>query len=381
MTARPRVYLDHHATTPVDPRVASVVLGAMTENFGNANSIDHAYGVAANALIQSAALSVAELVDAEAANVRFTSGSTEAIRFVVAHWIQRAHRRRIRIALTRVEHRAVLDAVIAATETAGAEIAWIDVDHRARIDLDCLDAVISKGIDALCVMAANNEVGTVYPVGECTARAHAAGATVLVDATQAAGRVPLSMRQQDIDYLVLSAHKMYGPKGVGALVTADPIVDEPWQQGTPNVPGIAGFGEACRLRRLEMADDERDICRRRDALESALVAQIPGLVINGDRVQRLSNNLHISIPDAPNDAIVARLRETVAISTGAACVSGTHAPSHVLRAMGLAEHIQEGALRIGLGKFNTDDEIEWAAARIALAAEEVRLTLSRNTQR
>ena len=217
-------------------------------------------------------------------------------------------------------------------------------------------------------MAANNEVGTIYPIGSVAARARDHGAATLVDATQAAGRLDIRAREWGIEYLAISAHKLYGPKGVGALV-APGINDDGvdlvlGHDGTPNVPGIAGFGEACRLRRLEMADDEPRIAALRNRLEGALRAAVPTLVINGDRQQRLSHNLHVSIPGLPNGAIVARLRRLVALSTGAACASGTDAPSHVLRAMGLPNDVQEGALRIGLGKFNTAAEIDQAASHI-----------------
>jgi cysteine desulfurase len=184
-----------------------------------------------------------------------------------------------------------------------------------------------------------------------------------------------------LDYLVLSAHKLYGPKGVGALVAPDPRVRTEVTnvicglEGTLNVPGIAGFGEACRLRLLEMADDESRIASLRDRLQMALTEAVAGLVVNGDHDRRLSHNLHISVPGVPNDAVVAQLRRKVAISTGAACSSGAQEPSHVLRAMGLSEDIQEGALRIGLGKFNTPEEIDGAAAAIASAINTVRKAL------
>jgi cysteine desulfurase len=376
VTGRP-IYLDHHATTPVDPRVASLVLEAMTNDFGNANSVDHAFGLKASGMVTKAATLVADLVDCEARNVRFTSGSTEAIRLAMDHLLDRHAGKTMRIALTRVEHKALVDAATAAARNAGAEVAWLDVDGHAQLDLDCLDRVLSMGVDVVCVMAANNEVGTIYPIGECAARAHSAGAAVLVDATQAAGRIPLSVQSHGIDYLALSAHKMYGPKGAGALITAEPATfDRAWHQGTPNVPGIVGLGEACRLRALEMAEDEARIGGLRDLLESGLVAQIPGLVVNGDHSMRLSSNLHVSIPGIPNDAVIGRLRETVAISTGAACVSGTHAPSHVLRAMGLSEDLQDSALRIGLGKFNTTQEIESAVGHITRAVDEIREIVS-----
>jgi cysteine desulfurase len=232
-------------------------------------------------------------------------------------------------------------------------------------------------------MAANNELGTLYPIPEITRIAHRTGASSLVDATQAAGRLPLSVRECGITYLALSAHKMYGPKGAGALITAPDVKVRTTHgrlastgDGTPNVPGIVGLGEACRLRFLEMGQDEPRIALQRDRLEAALVANIENLMVNGDHDRRLSNNLHISVPDIPNDAVLARLRRRIAISTGAACSSSVESPSHVLQAMGLPASIQDGALRIGLGKFTTDREIEQAAVYLAVAVLDTRRAMA-----
>lgn len=375
------IYLDHHATTPVDPRVAKVVLHAMTDVYGNANSVEHVFGEAAAELVATARHSVAAMVGAAPDDVHFTSGSTQAIGMALSHAVANRRRSVLRVALTRVEHKAVLDAVAVAARAGVLEPLWIDVDSQARLSPDSLRVALDSGTDLICLMAANNEVGTVYPVEEVAARAREKGVAIFVDATQAAGRLRLCSSDWGLDYLVLSAHKLYGPKGVGALVApelrarterADLICG---LEGTLNVPGIAGFGEACRLRLLEVADDETRIASLRDRLQTALMEAVPGLAVNGDRDCRLSHNLHISVPGVPNDAVVARLRRKVAISTGAACSSGAQEPSHVLRAMGLSEDIQEGALRIGLGKFNTLEEIDQAAEEIANAINAVRKSL------
>lgn len=379
--ARP-IYLDHHATTPVDPRVADVVLCAMTSTYGNANSVDHAFGEAANALISTASEALAWLVGSSAEDVHFTSGSTEAIRLALAHASTRQRQSSLRVALTSVEHRAVIGAVMAASRSGNVEPLWIDVDEKGSVSLDSLRAALRAGVDLVCLIAANNEVGTINPVKDIVAHVHGYGAAILVDATQAAGRVPLSARDWDIEYLVVSAHKLYGPKGVGALVSPIPNLRSQISdhlcayEGTPNVPGIAGFGEACRLRLSEMAADEARIAALRDRLQAELTASIPGLVVNGHPSRRLSGNLHVSVPGIPNEAVMARLRNKVAISTGAACASGAHTSSHVLQAMGLSEELQDGALRIGIGKFNTAEEIGRAAREIAAAVMAVRTVLS-----
>jgi cysteine desulfurase len=224
-------------------------------------------------------------------------------------------------------------------------------------------------------MAANNEIGTVYPLQEITTIARRHGTRLFTDATQSVGRVPVEFDNWGIDYLALSGHKLYGPKGVGALVvrrpkSIDPVFTGGGQEGglrpgTLNVPGIAGLGEACRLRRMEMNVDEPVIRGRRDRLESLLLESVPNLTVNGDRDHRLAGNLHISVSGIPGAAVVARLRNRVAISTGSACSSGAEGPSHVLRAIGLADDEADGALRIGVGKFTTNEDIEVGARLIA----------------
>ncbi|MCC7368832.1 MAG: cysteine desulfurase [Chloroflexi bacterium] len=374
MPTPPPIYLDHHATTPVDHRVATAVLRAMTTDFGNANSVEHLFGEAAAHLVADARREVAALVGAEPRGVHFTSGSSESIRLAVGHAVSSCQHRPLRLALMAVEHRAVLDTVAAHEARGDVSVLWLPVDGRARLDLAALEAVCRDGVDLVCVMAANNEVGTLYPIDEVARIAGRAGALTLVDATQAAGRIPIQLAAWEITYLTMSAHKMYGPKGVGALVAPRELELRPVHghtpgtgDGTPNVPGIVGLGEACRLRRLEMSADESRMAAQRDRLQALLLAGIDELVINGDCEHRLSNNLHVSIPGVPNDAVVARLRRHVALSTGAACSSGADTPSHVLHAMGLPAALQEGALRIGTGKFTADEEIERAAEHITKA--------------
>lgn len=385
ITEARRVYLDHHATTPVDPRVAAVVLEAMTDTFGNANSVDHAFGEEAADLVARSRAEVAALVGSSTDTVQFTSGASESIGIAVSHAIssRSSGGSPCRVLVSSVEHRALFDA-LRQYEVAGvAMVERIPVDGRGRLDLDALQAACGRGVDLVCVMAANNEVGTLYPLADVTRIAGECGALTLVDATQAAGRVPLNVARLGISYLTLSAHKMYGPKGVGALITQRRGVRPSYGpipgvgDGTPNVPGIAGLGEACRLRRLEMADDEPRVAALRDSLERHLLGEVEGLHVNGDRDQRLSNNLHVSAPGVPNDAVVARLRRSVAISTGAACSAGAQTPSHVLLAMGLSAAVREGALRIGLGRTTTEEEVEFAAGHISRAIRETRAAMRR----
>jgi cysteine desulfurase len=264
---------------------------------------------------------------------------------------------------------------------------WLRVDGQGVLDLGDFAHTCRDGLDLACVMAANNEIGTIAPMQEVGRIATAAGVAILCDATQAAGKSPLRRDEWGLTFMALSGHKMYGPKGVGALVVSPDSLIEPlihggghergFRSGTLNVPGIAGFGEACRLRRLEMNEDEPRIAFLRDRLYRLLLDTLPELVLNGDPTRRLAGNLHVSLPDVPNTAIVARLRDKVALSTGAACSSGVVAPSHVLRAIGLPANLIEGAIRLGIGRFTTNEEVEQAASLITEAVAQVRNVMKR----
>lgn len=385
--ARP-IYLDYHATTPVDKRVADVVVRYMTTMFGNASSADHVLGDEADAAVNDARRQVASLVGAEPRDIVFTSGATESINLalkgVAASFMSR--RRMLRVAYMPVEHRAVLDTLTALAAGGAAELHPLRVDRGGRLDMDDLTEACRAGVDLVCVMAANNEIGTLYPLQAVAELAHAHGALMFSDATQAVGKIPLASATWGIDLLACTAHKLYGPKGVGALVigpsaTIEPLIHGGGHQrglrsGTLNVPGIAGFGEACRLRELEMSTDEPRVAALRNRMEAILCARIAGLVVNSAPEARLAGNLHISIPDVPNTVVLGRIRDRVAIATGAACSSGIEGPSHVLRAIHLPQALQDGALRIGVGKFTTGNEVEAAAQLIAAAVLDARVTLS-----
>jgi cysteine desulfurase len=386
-TARRAIYLDNHSTTPVDPRVTAVLLHHLGSAFGNASSRDHEFGDEAEAAVTTARQQVAELVGVAPRWVVFTSGATESLNLALQGFVRARRRgsvvRTVRIALPRTEHHAVLETATWLAERGEAEILWLPVDSLGRVDVGAIDSACgADGADLVCVMAANNEVGTVHPVAEIARVAAEHGVAFMTDATQAAGKVPLALRDWGVSLAALTAHKMYGPKGVGALITDPNLPLEPLFQGgghqrglrpgTLNVAGIAAFGEACRLRREEMEEDEARIAGLRDRLQQHLVERIPGLVINGDLTRRLAGNLHISVPDVPNNVVVANVRDEVALATGSACSSATESPSHVLAAMGLPREIIRGSLRIGVGKFTTADEIEAAAGHMAGAVARIR---------
>lgn len=361
----------------MDPRVAQVILGEMLLCSGNPNSVDHVHGEWAADRLRKAAGQVGGLFGVGGEDVRFTSSATEALRLALAHAAMGRRQGPLRVAVSTVEHPALLDMVRHAERAGVMTVAWLACDGQGQIPLETIQREVRAGAELVCLIAANNEVGTVLPLQAVADVVAAGGARLLLDASQAAGRVPLDNCRLQADYLVVSGHKLYGPSGVGALIGPDVAQARfDWPAGghepTPNLPGAMGLAEACRLRATEMTADEVAIGWLRDCLQAALLKGIPGLVVNGDEASRLAGNLHVSVPDAPNDQVVAQLRGKVSISTGAACASGADAPSHVLRAMGLPVWRLEGALRIGVGKFNTVEETDAAAAAIVEAVAKVR---------
>lgn len=371
MKAKRPVYLDCHSTTPVDPRVAEKVLNAMVSDFGNANSTEHLFGGCAADMIEVARSQVAELLKARPRDVYFTASASESIYIAIAHAVNRKVDNPLKVIVSPVEHRAVLDCIASFERKGQLEVTWLPVDEKARISLEFLNNIEGSDVDLICLMAANNEVGTIYPFEAVADLANEKKIDTLIDATQAVGRIPIDTSSFGFTYLTMTAHKIYGPKGIGTLISSHNM-KESILHSTPNVPGIVGLGEACKWRLLEMEEDEARIKKLRDQLEEYLTINLEGVVINGDTDNRLSNNLHISIQDVPNDVVVARLSRFVALSTGSACKSGSQSSSHVLKAMGLNETLQDGALRIGIGKFTTDEEIKYAAQKIVEVVDDIR---------
>jgi cysteine desulfurase len=365
------IYLDYHATTPVDPRVADLIHHYLIGEFGNASSTEHEYGDRAEAAVNQAAKHLANLVGASPREIIWTSGATESINLAIQGSLSPHPEKPHRIAVLPLEHKAVLDTCQALEKRGWVELIYLKVDANGRIDLDFLEQVCDRGLSLLCIMAANNEIGNIYPIQAIGQIARRYRIPFLCDGSQSVGKIPLNFEEWGITYLAISAHKLYAAKGVGALVVRKGYHLEPlifggghqrgMRSGTLNVPGIVGLGEACRLRQAEMAVDERVIAAKRDRLQFLLSHAIPSLVINADLEHRLAGNLHISVPGVPNSAVIARIRHQLAISTGSACSSGVEAPSHVLRALQLPEDLVTGALRISIGKFTTDDEIDRAA--------------------
>lgn len=380
---RKAIYLDHHATTPVDRRVADVMMRVMTEQFGNPSDRGHLYGDEARRIVDRARIAIGELFNASSNRVFFAGSATTAADRLLHRLAAAGGRRPMRIASTTIEHHGVLDAFARLEKLGRCEIIWLDVDQQARVSLPKIEAVLAAGCDLLCVMAANNEVGSINPIREIARLAAERAVVLFVDASQAAAHMPIDVSGWEISYMLVSAHKMYGPKGIAAIVTGEEgealLRGMESEEGTPNVPAIAGFAEACRLCSLEMKTESVRLGLLRDRLEDLLHQNIDGLVINGDTSNRLPYNLHVSVPGVPNEAVVARLFRSVALSTGSACRWGADVPSHVLQAMRLPQNVVEGALRIGLGRETTAEEIEEAGVLIATAVSDVRLAMREGT--
>lgn len=365
------------AATPIDPRVAERHREAMLAHPGNAHSVEHAMGADAHRAMDRAAVTVLRAIGSDAESVTFTPGASAALWLAVEDAIVRVAGRPARIAATAVEHPALLAALRRAERDGRIRLTIVPVDEAGAPRLEGIEAALLNGADLLCTMAANNEVGTVTDLSEIAKVVAGAGTRHLVDASQAAGRLDLADAAA-ADLVVLSGAKIYGPRRAGALIGrlhshAAAIAHDVF--GSPDVPSAVALGYAMELRAAEREHDEPRLAAMRDALQACLLGAVPGLRVNGAQEARLPGSLHLSTPHLPGDAVVGRLWERVAVSTGAACQSGVPGPSHVLTAMGLPEWARDGAVRIGLGRFNTDDEVEEAGGLIAealMAAEPTR---------
>jgi cysteine desulfurase len=386
MALRPNrpVYLDNQATTACDPRVVEAMLPWFTERFGNPHSAEHAMGTEAEAAVEAARGEIAALIGAEAREIVLTSGATEsnnlAIKGAARHAVRMGDARR-RIITVATEHKCVLESVhdLAAE---GFEPIVLPVQADGLLDPDVLAAALQVPTLLVSVMAVNNETGVVQDIAALAAQTHAKGALFHTDAAQAAGKIPLDVGD-GIDLLSISAHKLYGPKGMGALyvrrrprVRLEPLFsgggqERGFRSGTLATPLVVGLGEACRLARLELAEDAARIAGLRDRLLSALLGRLPELVINGSTTRRIPGNLNLTFPAAA-DRLMQAIPE-LCVSTGSACSSAAIEPSYVLRAMGLSDHAAARTLRLGLGRFTSAADIDFAARALADAAQTLNL--------
>jgi cysteine desulfurase len=383
------IYLDHHATTPVDARVLEVMLPFFTERFGNAASKQHRFGWDAHDAVERARKQVAALIGAGSKEIVFTSGATEANNLAIKGAAKARRAQRHHLVTVTTEHKAVLDPMIRLAED-GWRVTVVPVNASGLIDLAVLESVVTEQTALVSVMAANNEIGVLQPIKEAAAIAHAKDAWFHTDAVQAAGRVPFDVDALDVDFASLTAHKIYGPKGVGALyvrsayakastsakATADTSADRVgivaqidggghergMRSGTLNVPGIVGFGRAAEIARAELAVEATRVGELRDRLLEGLRAKTDGMTVNGAMHARLPGNLNVSFAGIDGEALLVSL-DDLAVSSGAACTQAE--PSHVLMALGLSKDQALASLRFGIGRTTTVADVEYAADKVS----------------
>lgn len=377
------VYLDYSATTPCDPRVVQRMLPFFSETFGNAASRSHAYGWTAEAAVEQARQQVAQLLSAHEKEIIWTSGSTEANNLAIKGVAEMYRQKGNHLITAATEHKAVLDPM-KRLESQGFEVTWLPVDGKGHVDLAQLEAAITDRTILVSLMAANNEIGTLHPIAEIGAICKRKGTLFHSDATQAAGKIPLDVEAQHVDLLSLSAHKMYGPKGVGCLYVRrkNPRVrltaqmdggghERGMRSGTLNVTGIVGMGEAARICREEMATEVPKLRALRDRLDARVKSQLADAVWNGDLEARLPHLTNISFPYVEGESLIMGVKE-LAVSSGSACTSASLEPSYVLKSLGLGDELAHSSIRFSLGRFTTEQEVDFAADRITHEVKRLR---------
>lgn len=370
------VYLDHNATTPCDPRVVDVMTPYFTQHFGNAASRNHSFGWHAGEAVDYAREQVAKLIGADPKEIIFTSGATEADNLGIKGIFEMYASKGNHIITCNIEHKAVLD-TCKHIEKEGGEVTYLRVQPDGMIDMKELEAAIRPTTILIALMYANNEIGTVLPIREIGAMARKHGVLFFTDATQAVGKIPVDVNKDNIDLLAMTAHKMYGPKGVGALYVRrkNPRVkvtaqmdggghERGMRSGTLNVPGIVGFGKACELCMHEMSHDAERLGKLRDKLERSLL-RVEEAYLNGALHQRLPHISNISFKYVEGEGLLMGIHKEIAISSGSACTAASLEPSYVLKALGLGDDLAHSSLRFGLGRSTTEEQIDYTVEQVS----------------
>ena len=377
------IYLDNNSTTPLDPRVLEAMMPFLTEKFGNAASRSHAFGWETEEAVEKSRASIAKLIGANLKEIVFTSGATESINIALKGAAEMYAEKGNHIITAATEHKATLDSA-KYLEKHGCTVTYLPVDKFGAVRPEQVKAAITDKTILISLMHANNEIGTIHPIEEIGKIAKEAGVLFHVDAAQTAGKIPIDVEKMGIDILSISAHKMYGPKGVGGLyvrrtnprVRLSPVVhggghERGFRSGTLNVAGIVGFGKAAELCSQEMAQEAVRVSALRDKLKNALFSQLDELFLNGDPIKRLPNNLNISFAFVEGEALMMGLKE-VAVSSGSACTSASLEPSYVLKAMGVGEELAHTSIRFGLGRFTTAEEIDFVIEKVVGVVKKLR---------
>jgi cysteine desulfurase len=378
-----RIYLDNHATTAVDPRVLETMLPYFSERFGNAASRSHPFGWEAEEAVEAARAEIAALIGAAPREIVFTSGATESDNLAIKGVVETRAGKGNHIITAATEHKAVLDSCKALEKAGRATVTVLPVDADGLVDPDAVRRAITPQTVLISIMHANNEIGTLHPIAEIGRVAREAGVLFHTDAAQSVGKVAVDVRAMGIDLLALTAHKLYGPKGCGALYvrgTAPRVRltaqlhggghERGLRSGTLNVPGAVGFGRACAIAAAEMESEQTRLAALRERLHHGLV-QLEDVRLNGHATLRLAGNLNLSFEGVEADSLLAALPD-VALSSGSACTSATLEPSHVLRAIGLDDDVAHASVRFGLGRFTTEPDIDYAIERVAHEVKRLR---------
>jgi len=383
MTVKLPVYMDNHATTAVDPRVLDAMLPYFTEKYGNAASRNHEFGWKAEEAVESARGQIARLIHASPREIIFTSGATESNNLAIKG-VAEAHRAKGNHIVTQAtEHKAVLD-TCKRLEKYGFEVTYLPVDRDGLIDLESLRRAITPKTILISIMHANNEIGVIQPIEQIGKIAKEEKVLFHVDAAQSVGKIAVDVEKFGVDLISISAHKLYGPKGVGVLyvrrkdprVELAPMIDgggheRGLRSGTLNVPGIVGLGKASEICQKEMTEESERLRRLRDKLNDAITSRLDDTFLNGSMAHRLPNNLNLSFVGVEGDALLMGIND-VAVSSGSACTTATLEPSHVLRALGVPEDLAHSSIRFGLGRFNTEEEVDYVANRVVETVKRLR---------
>ncbi|MGO9516883.1 MAG: IscS subfamily cysteine desulfurase [Candidatus Korobacteraceae bacterium] len=377
------IYMDNHATTRTDPRVVEEMLPYFTETFGNSASRNHEYGWVAEQAVEQARDRIAKLIGATAKEIIFTSGATESDNLAIKGVAEMYKEKGNHIITQAIEHKAVLD-TCKRLEKYGFRVTYLPVQKDGRIDLDDLKRSMDDKTILVTIMAANNEIGVLQPIREIGALCHERGVLFHTDAVQAIGKVPFNVIQDNVDLASITAHKLYGPKGVGALYVRrkNPRVqlvaqidggghERGMRSGTLNVPGIVGLGKACEIAHHGMAEEGKKMAGLRDRLKDAIMGQLDEVYINGSMEHRLPNNLNISFAYVEGESLLMGIND-IAVSSGSACTSATLEPSYVLKALGAGDDLAHSSIRFGLGRFNTEAEVDYVAERVVDTVKRLR---------
>ena len=383
------IYMDNHATTPVDPRVVEAMAPYFSENFGNPASRNHAFGWRAEEAVASARSQIADLIGAVSREIVFTSGATESNNLAIKGVAEMLAGRGKHIVTCATEHRAVLDAC-RRLEKQGCRVSYLPVQPDGLVDPDAVHRALSDRTILISIMYANNEIGVIQPIAEIGQLARDRGVLFHVDAAQAVGKIRVDVERDQIDLMSLTAHKIYGPKGIGALYVRRkprlPLIpqmdggghERGMRSGTLNVPGIVGFGSACELCQAEMNEEATRLALLRDKLKDGIANRIEDVSVNGGLERRLPHNLNVSFAHVDGESLLMGLND-IAVSSGSACTTNLPEPSHVLQALGVKNELAHSSIRFGLGRFNTEEEVDYAINRVAEVVSRLRELSPRRT--